>query len=152
MAKYYLTKERFSELEIELAQLKTQKRIEIAEKLKIAKEYGDLSENAEYTEAKDEQAQLEVRIAELEEIMKHAVIIKKGGTHDVVRIGSTVTANKGEAMVQYQIVGSKETDPVKGKISNESPLGRAFLGRKVGDSVTIRTPSGSVAYQIAKVE
>lgn len=152
MDKYYLTKERLQELKEELDRLKTKKRLEVAERLKTAKEYGDLSENSEYTEARDEQAQVERRIFELEELFKHAVVIRKTEGDDKVRVGCVVTVKRGEQSFEYTIVGSSETKPEEGKISNESPMGKAFLGHRVGDSVEIQTPKGKVTYQISKIE
>lgn len=149
---YYLTQERFDELKAELERLKADARSEIAEQLKKAKEYGDLSENAEYAEAREEQARVESRIFELENMMKHAVIIKKEGGSDAVQIGGKATVRKDGKTFEYTIVGSSESKPEEGKISNESPIGRALLGRKVGDSVTITTPAGSSTYQITKIE
>lgn len=152
MTKYYVTKNRHEELQKELEELKSKKRLEIAERLKRAKEYGDISENSEYSEAKDEQAQVERRIFELEIVLKDAVIIKKAATTDEVRIGSTVKALKGDKEVAYQIVGSNEAMPEEGRISNESPLGSAFLGKKVGETVGVQTPNGSIEYKIVGIE
>ena len=152
MDKYYLTKERLEELKNELDELKNKKRIEIAEKLKRAKEYGDLSENAEYADAREEQAIVETRIFELEELVKKAVVIKKAEGSDKVGVGSTVTAKKGDQSFRYTIVGSYEAKPEEGKISDLSPLGQAFLGHRVGDSVTLATPGGQAMYQITKIE
>ncbi|MBI4094784.1 MAG: transcription elongation factor GreA [Candidatus Liptonbacteria bacterium] len=151
MYTYYLTKERLEELKGELEELKTKKRLEVAERLKAAKEYGDLSENSEYTEAREEQARAEQRILELEDLFKKAVVIKKKDADDKVRIGSTIVVNRSDKVFTYQIVGSNETRPEEGKISNASPLGRAFLGHRVGDSVTIHAPSGPVIYKITKI-
>jgi len=152
MDRYYLTKERLEELQQELDELKNKKRVEVAEKLKHAKEYGDLSENSEYTEAKEEQSIMESRIFELEELMKKAVIIKKVNGGDKVGIGSTVTARKGDQVVKYTLVGSYEAKPEEGKISGDSPIGRSFMGRRVGDSVNVTTPSGQATYQVTKIE
>ena len=152
MDKYYLSSERLNELKIELEDLKGRKRREIAERLKTAKEYGDLSENSEYSEAREEQARVEGRIFELEEILKQASVIKKSEEIDEVRIGSTVTVKKGDEVFNYTVVGSNETNPEEGKISNESPLGRAILGHKVGDKITVPTPSGEIQYSISKIE
>jgi len=150
--KYYLTKGRLEELKEELNTLKTKTRMDVAEQLKRAKEYGDLSENSEYAEAKEEQGRVEQRIFELEDLLKKAVIIKKADVADIVEVGSKVTVKKGESLFDYLIVGSNESDPGEGKISNESPLGRAFLGKKVGDSVEVTVPSGKNIYQITKIE
>jgi len=153
MDKYYLTKERFEELKKELDDLKNKGRQNVAEHLKRAKEFGDLSENSEYTEAREEQGFVESRIFELEDLLKKAVIIKKSETGtDQVEIGSTITAKKGEQIVRYTLVGSYEAKPEEGKISDASPLGRAFLHRKVGDSVTVTVPAGTITYQISKIE
>ncbi len=152
MDKYYLTKNRLEELKAELEDLKTKKRIEVAEKIKRAKEFGDLSENAEYSEAKDEQMKIEMSIAELEDVIKKAVIIKKGGSTKSVQVGSTVTVKKGGQIVKYTIVGSSETKPEEGKISNESPLGKAFIGAQVGNIKEVITPQGKIAYRVMKIE
>lgn len=152
MDRYYLTKERLEELKQELEESKNTKRVEIAERLRHAKEYGDLSENSEYAEAREEQALVEGRIFELEELLKKAVIIKKSDGADKVEVGSTVTAKKGDQLFRYAVVGSYEAKPEEGKISDESPLGHAFLGHKVGDSVSVNAPSGTTMYQITKIE
>lgn len=154
MDKYYLTKERAEELKQELETLKSQKRLEVADRLKQAKEFGDLSENSEYTEVREEQSRVETRISELEDVLKKVVLIKNkksAGTNSVF-IGSTVTVRKNGNAYTYRIVGSNEAKPEEGKISNESPLGSAFLDKKVGESVTVKTPSGQADYQIMKIE
>ncbi|MBI4085153.1 MAG: transcription elongation factor GreA [Candidatus Liptonbacteria bacterium] len=154
MDKYYLTKERFEELEKELDALKNEKRREVADRLKQAKEFGDLSENSEYTEAREEQSRVEIRISELDDIIKKAAIIKseKKSASDSVFIGSTVTVKRDDSVFTYRIVGSNEAKPEEGRISNESPLGRAFLDRKVGEKVMVVTPGGKADYQIMKIE
>ncbi|HEX4104324.1 MAG TPA: transcription elongation factor GreA [Candidatus Paceibacterota bacterium] len=152
MAKQYLTKERLEELKMELETLKNKKRVEVAERLKQAKEYGDLSENSEYAEAREEQANVETRIAELEDLVKEAVTIKKAEGTDTVTVGSTVTVKKGEKMASYTIVGSYEAKPEEGRISDESPLGKAFLKKKAGESVKVNTPAGAAMYEILKIE
>ncbi len=152
MDQYYLTKERLEELKKELENLKSEKRLDVAERLKRAKEYGDLSENSEYSEAREEQSRVEGRIFELEETLKKAVIIKKSAGSEQVEVGATVTVKKDLNVFRYMIVGSNEAKPEEGKISNESPLGRAFLHRKVGDKVMAKTPGGEVSYQITKIE
>ncbi len=152
MDSYYLTKERFEELKTELETLRGEKRREVAERLKQAKEFGDLSENSEYSEAREEQSRVENRISELEDISKKAVIIKTGEAGDRVVIGSTVSVKRDSSVFRYRIVGSNEAKPEEGKISNESPLGRAFLEKKVGESVQVATPGGKVAYQVLKIE
>ena len=149
---YYLTKERLEQIKQELEDLKTNARIRVAERLKRAKEFGDLSENAEYTEAKEEQEQVERRIFELEEMVKNASIITQGGTREEVQIGSTITLQKGKTTMKYMIVGSNEARPEDGRISNESPVGKELLGKKVGDTVKAKTPSGEVQYTVVAIE
>lgn len=150
MNHYYVSEERLEELKKELANLKSKVREEVAEELKRAKEFGDLSENFEYTEAKERQAMVETRIVELEDSLKRAVIIKKG-EGDTVSVGSTVTAQKGSTTVTYTIVGSSEARPEENKISNESPLGSAFLGKRAGDEAEVVTPAGTNIYKITKI-
>jgi transcription elongation factor GreA len=152
MDKQYLSKERLEELKKELENLKTEKRREVAERLHVAKDFGDLSENSEYTEARDEQAKVEQRIFELEEFLKDTVIIKKSAATGTVGVGSRVTVKKGKDTLVYEIVGSSEAKPEEKKISNESPLGSAFLEHKVGDVVSVHIPSGTMEYEIVKVE
>lgn len=149
----YLTRERYEELKKELETLKSEGRADIAEHLKRAKEYGDLSENAEYTEAREQQNLIESRIFELEELLKSAVVIaKEEVAAEVARVGDMVTVEKNGTKVVYTIAGSYDAKPEEGKISDESPLGKAFLGRKAGDVVNVVTPAGKVAYKILKVE
>ena len=137
---------------MELATLKNTRRVEVAERLKQAKEYGDLSENSEYAEAREEQANVETRIAELEDLLKDVEIIeKKSGNGDMVVVGSTVTAKKGDKTMTYTVVGSYEAKPEEGRISDESPLGSAFLKKKVGEKVEVMTPSGTATYEITKI-
>jgi transcription elongation factor GreA len=153
-----VTKEGFKKLKEELDHLKKVRRQEVAQRLKEAISYGDLSENSEYEEAKNEQAFLEGRVIELERKIKNAKIItgkkidKKSGKE--AEIGSTVTVvnktDRGDQEV-FTIVGSTEADPIEGKVSNESPIGKSFLGSKKGDSVAVETPSGSMRYEILKV-
>lgn len=152
MDKFYLSEERFKELELELENLKTEGRRKIAEKLKQAKELGDLSENAEYQEARNEQDFLEQRINQLEEIIRNAEIVKKKKGGDVVSIGSKVKVKKNDSVAVYTIVGSNEAKPTEGLISNESPLGKSLLGKRVGERVTIKTPKGEISYQIVAID
>ena len=152
MDKQYFTKERLEELKKELEHLKTQKRIEIGERLKRAKELGDLSENSEYFEAREEQAQVETQIAELEEMIKHAAIIEKSLSTAVISVGSTVVAEKSGQQMKFTIVGSNEAKPEAGLISNESPLGSSFLGKKAGEKVVVQAPSGKIEYSIVSIE
>ncbi len=149
---YHLTKEGLEELKKELENLKKSGRQEIAERLKRAKEYGDLSENSEYSDAKEAQSVLEGRIFELEQIIRNVVLIKKGGQKEKVSIGSTINVEKSGKIFKYTIVGSKEAKPEENLISNESPLGKAFLGRKIGESVEIETPKGKVRYKIISID
>lgn len=150
---YHLSPERFKELKDELERLKTEERLVIADRLKRAKEYGDLSENAEYADAREDQSRLEARIEELEDVMKNAVIFEASSASELIHIGSTVeVARDGEeAPKTYVIVGVQEARPETGKISDESPLGRELVGKKTGDSVTVRLPAGDVIYRIVKV-
>jgi transcription elongation factor GreA len=152
MATQYLTEERLAELKAELENLKNVKRNEVAQRLKTAKEYGDLSENSEYVEAREEQANVEARIFELEELLKDAAILKTGEGGDTIRVGSVVTVKKGDREMTYTIVGPYEAKPEEGRISDESPLGKSFIGHKVGDAVTVSTPGGSASYEVLKVK
>ncbi len=149
---YYLTAERLEELKKELTELKTVRRMEVADRLKRSKELGDLSENAEYAEAREEQATVESRIFEVEDMIKNAVIIKHSGDTKVVEIGSIVVVKRDGKESRYSIVGSNETKPADGFISNESPLGKAFLGTKPNDAVTVTTPRGEATYTIIRIE
>ncbi len=152
-----VTKEGLKKLQEELEELKNVKRKEVATRLKEAISYGDLSENSEYQEAKNEQAFVAGRILELEQMIKNVRIIsdKKSDTKGKeIQIGSTVTIrNKtdGDDPIAYTIVGSTEADPLEKKISNESPVGKAVLGRKKGDTVEVNTPAGIFKYEIIKV-
>lgn len=148
---YYISEEGLSDLEQELERLRTVTRREIAERIREAKSLGDLSENAEYQEAKEAQAANEGRIAELEDLIRRAVVIKKREGLERVWIGSTVEVKSGMKHRIFTIVGSEESDPDKGLISNESPLGKAFLGKKVNDEVEVKTPSGTIRYKILAI-
>lgn len=145
----YLTKEKFEELTKELDQLKKVKRREIAEELEYAKSLGDLSENAEYQEAREMQAEVEERIAKLESMLKHATIVSHKKS-DVVGVGSTVTIERQSDMrsFTYIIVGSEEVNVESGKISTNSPLVAAMFGKKRGDQFSFDTPKGEVRYRI----
>ena len=150
-----LKSEGLKKLEDELEYLRGQKRREIAERIKQALSFGDLSENSEYDEAKNEQAQVEVRIVQLEKILKNAKIIDENEvTTDVVSVGSIVRLFHMESKeeVEYFIVGSTEADPDNFKISNESPVGAALIGRKVGEVVEIEVPIGLVSYKILEIK
>lgn len=149
---YQLTPAGKLELEKELTELKS-RRGQIAQKIADARDYGDLSENAEYSEARNEQAQVESRIAEIEDILQNASIITGKKKANAVALGVTVDLHHSQTKkkVSYTIVGSVEADPLEGKISDESPIGQALMGKKVGDVVTIVTPSGHVGYEIAAI-
>ena len=148
----YLSREGLEKLKNELNDLKTQKRQEIAARLEFAKTLGDLSENAEYQETIEEQKLVEQRIAELEERIRDAVVMERQAKSDMVRVGSTVAVASQHGEEIYMIVGSEEADPARGKISNESPLGKAFLGRKKGESVEVKTPGGAMRYEIVEIK
>ena len=148
----YLSPEGIEVIKKELQELKTKKRQEIAKRLQEAKDLGDLSENAEYFEAKEAQSLNEIRIAELEGLLKNALVIKTPSAEDIVRIGSTIETKLNNNIEIFTIVGSAEAKPQEGKISNESPLGRAFLGKKAGDEIEIKTPGGVIKYKILKIE
>lgn len=148
-----LTKEGLEELEKRLEYLKVVKRPEITERIKTAREFGDLSENAEYDAAKNEQAQIEGEIVEIEDKLAHAVIIKDGEKKGVVSLGSTVEFVDDETGERccYTIVGTTEADVEAGRISNESPIGMALLGRKAGDNVKVSVPAGIISITIKKI-
>ena len=149
-----LTKEGFEAKQRELDELRTVKRPEIAERLKDAIAYGDLSENSEYDAAKNEQAELEYRIGELEGLIKNAIVIERGAKTDIVRIGSEVKVRKAGAKnpMAYTIVSSSEADPVNGKISNMSPMGAVLIDKKVKDKVEVKLPNNEVVkYEILSI-
>ncbi len=149
----YLSAEGLEKLKQELQDLKTVKRREVASRIEAAKALGDLSENAEYHEAKDEMALMENRIVEIEEILKNvAVIEEEAATPGAVRVGSVVEVAINGKQKMFTIVGSNEADPAAGKISNESPIGSALLGAKVGDVVNVKTPAGTVEYEIRSIK
>lgn len=145
---YHITKEGKAELEAELEELKS-RRGAIAEKIANARDYGDLSENAEYDNAREEQGLVESRVAEIEDILQNADIIKPTKS-STIKVGSTVVLKNGSE-VTYRIVGPVEADPLEGKISNESPIGSALMGHSVGDAVTITTPKGEITYHVKDV-
>lgn len=149
----YLTDEGFKKLKEELGELKTVRRPAIANRIKEAKELGDLSENAEYADAREEQSFTEGRILELDAILKSAQVITQRDPHpETVDVGDTVTAEKGGQTVSYTIVGSNESDPSSGKISNESPFGQSFLGKKKGAEFVVSTPKGPVKCKITDIK
>ena len=151
----YLTNEKHQELQKELDHLRVDRRKEVAEHLEYAKKLGDLSENAEYHQAREEQAEVEDRIRYLEELIKNA-LITDAATGDVITVGSTVRLEKNndseKKSLLFTIVGSEEADTAHGKISNISPLGSALLGHKQGDRIKVQTPKGSMDYLVAAVK
>lgn len=155
MAKEYkLSPERLQELEAELNYLKTDRDKQVTEMIKTARGYGDLSENSEYDDAKNEQAKLYARIAEVEEILANAVIIstEEGGTEHVGLGCSFTVKNIFEKVeITYELVGSQEANPMKGRISDDSPLGRAVLGRSVGERFMVEAPMGTIEYEVISI-
>jgi transcription elongation factor GreA len=150
-----LTPEGYEKLKQEIAYLSNEKRREVADRIRVAREFGDIAENAEYDDAKNEQAMLEARIAKLEEQLVAArVIQKKEITSDVVSVGSTVRLKDMDMneTVEYHIVGSAEANPAERKLSNESPVGRAILGRKKGEVVSVDAPRGSLKFKILDIK
>ncbi|MFH0852477.1 MAG: transcription elongation factor GreA [bacterium] len=147
----YLSKEGLEQIKKELEELKL-KRQEIAQRLEDAKSLGDLSENTEYLQAKEAQSFNEGKILELEELLKNAVVISKNGGSSAVQIGGTIEVSSQGEKYNFTIVGSEEAKPSDGKISNESPLGKAFLGRKVGEMVEVETPRGKATYKIISIK
>ncbi len=153
MNEQIISQEGYDKLKDELNYLSTTKRREIAERIERAKELGDLSENAEYSEAKDAQALNEGRVLELTGILKNVTVVQNSGSDGTVVMGTKVTAKAQDGKEkEYTIVSFNEADPISGKISNESPLGVAFLNKKKGDSVEVETPKGVVKYKIIKIE
>jgi len=152
MNEQIISQEGYDKLRDEMIFLSTVKRKEIAERIERAKELGDLSENAEYSEAKDAQALNEGRILELTNTLKNVTVVQNEKSRDKVVMGSKITVKTDKNEKQYTIVSFNEADPLNGKISNESPLGVAFLERKKGDSVEVETPRGIVKYKILKIE
>lgn len=146
---YQITNEGKKELEKELADLKA-RRGAVADKIAEARDFGDLSENAEYDAAREEQGLLETRIAEIEDIVNNADIIK-ASRKQTIDLGSKVELKTNGKTVTYTIVGPVEADPIAGKISNESPIGMALYGKKVGDKITISTPKGDTAYKVSHI-
>lgn len=148
--RYQLTQDGQAELMRELDELKG-RRGDVAEKIAAARDFGDLSENAEYDTAREEQGLLETRIAEIEDILQNAEIIQSP-SGACVALGSVVTLASGDKTVSYTVVGPVEADPLEGKISDESPIGQALMGKAVGDEVTIATPKGQLTYTIAALQ
>ena len=156
MAKEYrLSAERLEELKQELTYLKTVREKEVAELIKEARSFGDLSENSEYDEAKNEQGKLYSRIAELDEILSNYTLIEEQENHmDMVHVGNNVVVKDLEfdETLHYQIVGSQEADPMNGRISEDSPFGKALLGKTVGDEVLVEAPAGTLNYRVLDIQ
>ena len=154
MKEVILTPEGYKKLKEEISYLSTEKRREVAERIKTAREFGDIAENAEYDDAKNEQALLEHRIAQLEERLLNArVITKKEISKDAVSIGSRVKLRDVDAKetIEYRIVGSAEANPMENKLSNESPVGKAIIGKKKGETVEVSAPRGTLKFKIMDI-
>lgn len=148
----FLTSEGHQKLKEELERLKKVRRPEITERIKQAKDYGDLSENAEYADAREEQSFVEGRILELDAALKHSTVVAHGNSDpDIVNIGDTVTVERDGNRATYTIVGSKEADPSIGKISNESPIGRVLINKRKGNEVEVETPKGVSRWKIVHI-
>jgi len=154
LTRYRMSAERLEQLKEELHYMRTVREKEVAEQIKEARSFGDLSENSEYDEAKTEQGKLYSKIAEYEDLIEHAEIIESSGETDKVGIGSKVTVRDIELNeeIVYTIVGSQEANPMKGKISDDSPFGRGLFGHKIGDTVDVHAPQGVLQFEILKIE
>ena len=152
MSDQIISQEGHDKLQKELEHLTTTRRLEIAKRIQSAKDLGDLSENAEYAEAKDEQAFNQGRIAEIKSLLKNLTVVKNGNNKNIIGMGSKVTVKINNSEKQYTIVSFNEADPINGKISNESPLGNAFSGKSKGDTVKVETPNGESVYEILNIE
>lgn len=148
---FKLTTDGIAELETELKDL-IASRGDIAERIKSAREFGDLSENAEYSAARQEQERAEARIAEIDHILKNAEVISQPKKKDTVELGNTVVLKNKQGEREFTIVGSVEADPLEGKISDESPIGQALLGKKLGQEVEIKTPAATTTYTINSIK
>lgn len=148
----FITRDKKAALEIEYKDIKANRIPELADKIDDAKQLGDLSENAEYHSAREDMAWAKTRLIEIQQIVDHAEIIDEtSGSDGIVSVGSTVTVDKAGTTREFQIVGAQEADPIAGKISNESPMGVAFLGKQSGDNVDVTTPAGVQTYTIISV-
>lgn len=151
-SQFLLTAEGLEKLKAELANLKTQKRKEVAQRIQSARELGDITENSEYDSALEEQAFVEGKIEELEEVIRRAKVVKNGQSQESgVTVGSRVKVHLEGQEQEFEIVGEMEADPLKNRISHESPLGKALLGKKIGDQVEVEAPIGKIIYTILKV-
>jgi transcription elongation factor GreA len=153
MADEFITKRGLAKLQKELADLRSNKRIEVAGRIRDSLAFGDISENAEYTEAKEEQAFVEGRIAEIENILRHSMVISENNRSSslVAEIGCTVELASGSQQIKFSLVGKGEGDPTRGEISSDSPLGKAILGRAIGERVRVSTPGGNKHYKIIRL-
>ena len=149
---HYVTQKKLTELKAELEEYRTARRMEVADRLKRAKELGDLSENSEYMEARDEQQFVETHISELEDIIKNAQIITMTRGTKTIQIGTTFEVERDGKKLKFTIVGGDEAKPASGMISNDSPIGKSFLEKKAGDVVAIKTPAGVANYKILAIE
>ena len=150
---FFFTQEGLDNLKQELEDLTGPARVELAKRLRIAIQQGDLSENADYTKAKEDQAFLEGRIQEIQIMVSSAILIEAGDNKGTIGVGSTLTIKeKGLDPIEYFMVGAQEADPRNGRISNESPIGKALLGHSVGDLVDVETPGGTIVFEIIKVK
>ena len=147
----YISKDGLEKLRHELEEMTSVRRPEVAQRIHDAKEHGDLTENAEYEDAKNEQAFVEGRIQMLEALIKNATLIDEHHTNDHVQIGSTVKVDGPDGAQSFTIVGSTEAKPTEGRISNESPVGRALLGKKKGEKVVVKVPAGDFTYKIVGI-
>jgi len=148
----YVTKEGLAKLKAELAELTDVKRTEVAQRIKEAREMGDISENSEYDAAKQEQSYIEGRISELEEVIKTAQISDEAGKKDIIGVGAIVKIKVESEEIEYHIVGAPEANPLEKKISHESPLGSALVGKRVGDKIEVEAPMGKLTYTILKID
>lgn len=151
MSAQYVSPEFLAKLNDELKDLKTVKRRELANRIEAAKSLGDLSENAEYHEAKDALGFVEGRILEIEDLLKNAVVVEQETGGSNVRVGTTVTVLVNGKEKTFTIVGSNEADPLTGRVSNESPIGHSLLGSKIGDQVEVETPAGTTVYEVLRI-
>src|SRR6188474_3374405 len=147
----YLSKDGLEKLRAELEEMTNVRRPEIADRIHDAKEHGDLTENAEYEDAKNEQAFVEGRIQALETLIKNAILIDEHHSTDHVQIGTTVVVESTDGKEEFTIVGSAEAKPTEGRISNESPVGRALLGHRKGETINVQVPAGDIAYTIVSI-
>lgn len=147
----YISQDGLDKLKLELEDLKQNKRRELAERIEAAKELGDLSENAEYHDAKEQLAMVEGRIREIQDMLKDVSLIEAGSTGGVISVGTSIKVEVNGKAREYTIVGSNEANPLEGRISNESPLGSAFLGHRAGETISVETPAGEMSYRITHV-